>query len=76
MSATEQVFHDALALPIKDRAKLAQQLLESFDRPEDSAEVEAAWKAEILDRCEAADRGEMDVLDGDEVMRRLYQTVK
>jgi putative addiction module component (TIGR02574 family) len=67
MSAIEQVFSEALSLPAKERAKLAQRLLVSLDAEAGSPEIEAAWKEEALDRCQAFDKGKLAERDATDV---------
>jgi putative addiction module component (TIGR02574 family) len=73
MSAIEQVFSEALSLPAKERASLAQRLLASLDETADSPEIEAAWKQEALDRCAAFDGGQMAERDAADVLREAYR---
>jgi putative addiction module component (TIGR02574 family) len=59
----------ALALPPDDRIALALELLESAE-PEDEG-AEEAWEAEIGRRVERLDRGEVELLDHANVLRRI-----
>jgi hypothetical protein len=65
----------ALRLPARARALLAEALLESLD--DDAVrEIEAAWGQEAEARLQAFHRGELDSLDGSGVLRevrRKYQ---
>jgi hypothetical protein len=76
MIAIEQIFSEALSLPIKQRAKLAQRLLASLDNAESSMEIEAAWKEEALDRCRAFDSGQMTEREAADVLREAYKKTK
>ncbi len=58
----------ALALPLGERAALAQRLLESLD---EDAEIEAAWDIEIERRVMAIERGDMATVPLAEVADRL-----
>jgi putative addiction module component (TIGR02574 family) len=53
-----------------ERAELALSLSESLDGPADP-EVEEAWRAEIERRIGQIDRGEVELIPGDEVFARL-----
>ena len=64
----QSVISSALSLPLPERALVAQKLLESLD---EDAEIDAAWVAEAEDRLAAYERGELQELDYDEVMREL-----
>lgn len=49
---TQDVLREALALPDRERADIAAQLIASLDVPEDPATIEAEWAAEIERRAE------------------------
>ena len=53
-----------------ERAELALSLIESLDGPADP-DVEEAWRLEIERRVAQIDRGEVDLIPGDEVFARL-----
>src|SRR5437660_12269153 len=57
MSAAE-VRELALALSERDRARLAQELIESLDPAQPDAETEQAWLDEIENRAAALQRGD------------------
>jgi len=77
MSATtEQVFIDALSLPTKVRAELAQRLLASLEEEAASPEIEAAWKQEALERCDASDQGQLTKRSAADVLLEAYRKVK
>jgi putative addiction module component (TIGR02574 family) len=65
-----KVIGDALALPPRSRAKLAEQLLESLDDPKQK-EIDRLWADEIEDRIDAYERSELKAIPGEEVFRRL-----
>ena len=74
MSATtEQVFIQALSLPTRQRAALVNKLLQSLEAEEGSPEIEAAWKAEAIDRCKAFDEGKITEREATEVLRDAYK---
>ena len=53
-----------------ERAELALSLIESLDGPADP-DVEEAWRVEIEHRIGQIDRGEVELIPGDEVFARL-----
>jgi putative addiction module component (TIGR02574 family) len=53
-----------------ERAELALSLIESLDGPADP-DVEEAWRIEIERRIGQIDRGEVQLIPGDEVFARL-----
>ena len=60
----------AAQLSDQERAELALSLIESLDGPADP-DVEAAWRQEIARRIEEIDRGQVQLIPGDEVFARL-----
>ena len=53
----------------EDRSRLVDMLLASLHEAP-IAEVEAAWDQEVEGRLAAYDRGEMQAIDGEEVLAR------
>ena len=53
-----------------ERADLALSLIESLDGPADP-DVEEAWRVEIERRIGQIDRGEVQLIPGDEVFAKL-----
>jgi putative addiction module component (TIGR02574 family) len=60
---------DALHLPPEDRARLAQRLLLSLDSLSDT-EIEESWLVEAQRRAREIDRGEVQPVPAEEVMRK------
>ena len=65
----QQLRDTVLGLPGEDRAELAHELLASLDGPPDVA-AETAWAATIEHRVAEVDAGAVELVDGDELMRR------
>lgn len=59
-------------LEVDERAELALALIRSLDGPLD-ADVEDAWKREIERRVLQIERGEVELVPGNDVFRRLRQ---
>lgn len=57
----QDLFREALQLPLPERAKLAGELLESLDSTD--ADVDAAWAAEIQRRVNAIRDGDVASTD-------------
>jgi putative addiction module component (TIGR02574 family) len=70
MNATaEKIAAELMALPVSDRAMLAQRLIESLDEPvEPFAKVEEAWADEIARRTREIDKGLVECRPADEVL--------
>lgn len=67
-SNEEHVFRQALELSPMERAALVEHLLHSFDsEPSVTAEIEAAWVAEVRDRMTAYENGEITARTDDEI---------
>jgi len=69
-SSAAKVVSEALSLPAKSRARLAERLLESLDDPKQK-EIDRLWAEEVEDRIDAYERGELKAIPGKEVFRRL-----
>ena len=68
--SSAKVVNDALSLPPKSRAKLAEKLLESLDDPR-QREIDRRWAEEVEDRIDAYEKGSLKAVLGKEVFRRL-----
>ena len=68
----QELLREAMALPVKERADLAAELLASLDdaAAEDPVEVEAAWAAEIERRARRVIAGETVGIPWEDVRRR------
>lgn len=60
----------ASQLPETERAELALSLIESLDGPAEPG-IEDAWRVEIERRIAQIERGEVQLIPGDEVFARL-----
>lgn len=69
-SSAAKVVSEALSLPAKSRARLAERLLESLDDPKQK-EIDRLWAEEVEDRIDAYERGELKAIPGKEIFRRL-----
>jgi putative addiction module component (TIGR02574 family) len=68
-TSLERIEEQALQLSAEDRAKLAYSLLESLRTSQ--AEIDASWRAEIVRRVAALDRGEMPLYPAEEVFAEI-----
>jgi putative addiction module component (TIGR02574 family) len=66
----EKVRSEALTLSESERAELAHDLVASLDGPPD-ADAEALWEAEILHRLSEIDSGTANLIDREELRRRM-----
>jgi len=74
-SLAEELSLKARALPPEDRARLAEELLESLHEGKDS-EVEAAWDEEIRRRIADIESGNAKLIPADEVFAEIRQLLK
>jgi putative addiction module component (TIGR02574 family) len=65
-----KVISNALSLPPRSRAKLAERLLESLDDPRQK-EVDRLWADEVESRIDAYERGQLKAIFGEEAFRQL-----
>lgn len=66
---TNDLLHEALELPLDERAKMAAELLESLHEAE--SEVDAAWAEEIRARASAVREDELEGTDWRAVLDRV-----
>ena len=69
-STLEKVRSEALRLTQSERAELAHSLVGSLDGPADT-DAESAWDAEILRRLGEIDAGTAELIDREELRRRM-----
>jgi putative addiction module component (TIGR02574 family) len=70
---TAKIIDEALSLPPRSRAQLADKLLDSLNRPRQKA-IDKLWAAEAEGRIDAYERGEIKVVTGKAVFRGLRKT--
>jgi putative addiction module component (TIGR02574 family) len=72
----EEILKQALELPPKERAKLAEDLLESLDDQDvDEDQAEKAWSEEIRRRVDEIQSGAVKGVTWSEVQRRVRDTL-
>ncbi len=71
----DKVAEQALQLSRSQRAYLAEKLLESLDQ-EEPVELSEAWKAEIKRRCAEVDRGEVELIPGEQVFTEAERLLR
>lgn len=70
MATSEEIFHDAMALPADARAKLTERLVESLAQ-DISPEIATAQLAEVRRRIAQVEAGEVELIPGDEALARV-----
>ena len=71
-SEVQSITEKALKLSPSARAYIAEILLQSLDFEEDFP-VSEDWKAEIQKRCQEIDKGDVELVAGEEAMGRLRE---
>jgi putative addiction module component (TIGR02574 family) len=66
----EKLIEEALMLPLKERAELADKLLQSLNIPTQS-EVDQMWKEEAEKRVAEYDEKIIESLNGENVIREI-----
>ena len=67
-----KIVEQALKMPARERAEIAQRLLESLDRQMD-IDVESAWQSEVERRISELDSGQVACIPWEEVRERLMR---
>lgn len=68
MESVDQLAKKAFGLQPTERIRLVEAILFSLDKPD--ADIEQSWIAESESRYEAYKRGEIEVVDWDDIKRR------
>lgn len=67
-----KIVEQALKMPARERAEIAQRLLESLDSQID-INVESAWQSEVERRISELDSGRVSCIPWEEVRERLIR---
>jgi putative addiction module component (TIGR02574 family) len=68
----ERILQSALNLPPDDRVEIAESLILSLDEKR-AAEIESDWAEEIKRRLESIDKGEVQLIPWEDVMRSMHE---
>jgi putative addiction module component (TIGR02574 family) len=72
MPVSAETRRELLSLPPEEREKLADELYDSLDAEEArDPEWQTAWTNEIQSRISDVEQGRVELIDGDDVHRRL-----
>ena len=72
----DQVIIEALSLPARIRAELAERLLASLAGDDVQTGIDEAWRVELVERCKAYDEGRMASVPAEQAMREAYAKLK
>ena len=70
-SRARKLLEEALTLPKEERLLIAAELQDSVHESDSTAEVEAAWHEEIVQRVQSLQDGTAVLVDGEESSRRI-----
>jgi len=70
----DEIARDAMTLPLRDRVKLAQQLVSSLDDPMET-DVEALWAAEAERRLEELRTGKVQCVEAADAFRKAHEAL-
>ena len=70
MATPEEIFRDAVALPVDARTELTERLIESLAQ-DISPEISSAQLAEVRRRISEVESGEVELIPGDEALARV-----
>jgi putative addiction module component (TIGR02574 family) len=73
--STRDIEEAILHLPIRDRARLAQKLLESLDQLSDD-ELKQVWLQEARRRAEEIDQGKVELVSAEELEQQVEALFK
>jgi len=74
MPELNEIFNNAIVLPLHERAYLARLLLESIDREEDS-EITEDNMIEILRRCKEIDEGRVNLIPAEQAIAQIRERI-
>lgn len=72
--SSDEILPAALALPAKERAKLARQILQSLQSPDTDAD--AAWVQEIDRRAQQIEDGSAQLVDWEVAREQIASRLK
>ena len=70
----DQVAADAMKLPLRERVRLAQQLVSTLDE-ESETEVEELWFTEARRRLDELHNGKVEGIDADDAFRAARENL-
>jgi len=68
MTATDNVFKEALTLKPSEKAQLIDKLISSLDKPD--REIDELWAKEAEDRIDAYDQGKLKAVSLEKVLQK------
>jgi len=69
MTKTEELFDEAISLPVETRTLLVDKLLQSLNPTR--TEIDKLWAKEAEKRVEEIRKGKVEMIPGDQVFRKI-----
>ena len=66
---TKELIAEISDLPVEQRAKIADQILQTLNTPD--PDIESAWIQEVEERLEEYEKGKVDMIPAREVFKSL-----
>lgn len=66
---TKDLIAEISDLPVEQRARIADQILQTLNRPD--PDIESAWMQEVEKRVDEYEKGEVDLVPAREVFKSL-----
>lgn len=66
---TKEIITKVADLPVEQRAKIADQILQTLNTPD--PDIEKAWTKEAQRRLKEFEKGEVEAIPGEQVMKEL-----
>lgn len=74
MISTEELMTEAMSLPVDIRLQLVERLLQSLNPTE--GDIDEMWAVEAERRVDEIQKGEVKLVPGDEVFRKIQDRLK
>jgi putative addiction module component (TIGR02574 family) len=68
MTATDNIFKEALTLSPSEKAQLIDKLISTLDKPD--KEIDGLWAKEVEDRIDAYDQGKIKAISLEKVLQK------
>ena len=68
MTATDNIFKEALTLSPSEKAQLIDKLISTLDKPD--KEIDELWAKEVEDRIDAYDQGKIKAISLEKVLQK------
>jgi putative addiction module component (TIGR02574 family) len=74
MPTTDELINEAISLPVEQRVRLVDELLNSLNPSQ--AEIDELWSIEAERRVDEIEQGKVKVIPGEEVFNKLRKRLR